>query len=159
VADVLALMGDSIDNIPGVPGIGEKGAKQLIKEHGSLEALLEKAPELTRKAYREGLTEHRDQALLSKELSTIRQDLPLVFDPGALERRPQDTESLRQVFSELEFFSLLQELTTVTPVGELRQAEEVTSAAELAALLPALPARIALLTLGPEAPVGVAFAD
>src|SRR5687767_9076101 len=71
VADVLALMGDSIDNIPGVPGIGEKGAKSLIQEHGSLEALLERAADISRKAYREGLQQHREQALLSKELSTI----------------------------------------------------------------------------------------
>jgi len=159
VADVLALMGDSIDNIPGVPGIGEKGAKSLIQEHGSLEALLEAAPQLTRKAYREGLVQHRDQALLSKELSTIRVDLPLTLDVPALERQPQDTEALRQIFSELEFFSLLQELTTVTPVGELRQATEVTSAEELGTLLPALPPHVSLLTIGPESAMGVAFAD
>ena len=68
VADVLALMGDTVDNVPGVPGIGEKGAKQLVAEYGSVEQLLERAAEISRKAYREGLTTHRDQALLSKEL-------------------------------------------------------------------------------------------
>src|SRR5436853_1509119 len=68
VADVLALMGDSIDNIPGVPGIGEKGAKALIQEHGSLDVLLTRAGELTKKTYREGLQPHAATARPSKEL-------------------------------------------------------------------------------------------
>ncbi|HEV8632580.1 MAG TPA: DNA polymerase I [Thermoanaerobaculia bacterium] len=159
VPDVLALMGDAIDNIPGVPGIGEKGAKSLIAEYGSLEALLDRAGEVSRKAYREGLMQHREQALLSRELSTIKTDLPLALDTAALQRQPPDTETLKQAFAELEFFSLLEELQTVAAVHELPQAEEVTSAAELPALLAALPERVSLLALGPEAPVGVAFAD
>ncbi|HEV8238059.1 MAG TPA: DNA polymerase I [Thermoanaerobaculia bacterium] len=159
VVDLLALIGDSIDNIPGVPGIGEKGAPQLIREFGSLEALLDRSAEVKRKNYREGLEQHREQALLSKELATIRTDLPLTFDPALLERQPQDTETLRTIFAELEFFSLLAELTTVTAVSELKQAEEVTSAAELPALLGALPQRVSLLALGPEAPIGVAIPD
>src|SRR5262249_43362592 len=69
VADVLALMGDSVDNIPGVPGIGEKGAKGLIQEYGSLDEVLAHAGEIKRKAYREGLQEHADQARLSKTLT------------------------------------------------------------------------------------------
>src|SRR5579872_1739435 len=84
VADVLALMGDAIDNIPGVPGIGEKGAKSLIQEYGTLEDLLARAGEVTRKAYREGLQQHADQARLSKELSTIHTTLEVAFDPQAL---------------------------------------------------------------------------
>ena len=67
VVDVLALVGDAVDNVPGVPGIGEKGARDLIKEFGSLEAVLENADEVKRKAYREGLEQHRDKALLSKD--------------------------------------------------------------------------------------------
>ncbi len=81
IVDLLALIGDSIDNIPGVPGIGEKGAPQLIREFGSLEALLDRTAEVKRKNYREGLEQNREQALLSKELATIRTDLPLTFDP------------------------------------------------------------------------------
>src|SRR5918992_1920449 len=90
VADVLALMGDSIDNIPGVPGIGEKGAKSLIQEYGSLDELLARAGEVSRKAYREGLLAHREQALLSRELSTIKTDLEIPFDPDSLHRDPPD---------------------------------------------------------------------
>jgi DNA polymerase-1 len=111
VADVLALMGDSIDNIPGVPGIGDKGAKSLIQEFGSLEELLARAGEVARKSYREGLQQHAEQARLSKELSTIHTSLPISFDPSALRRDPPDTAALRRLFGELEFFSLVEELT------------------------------------------------
>ncbi|HLX10228.1 MAG TPA: DNA polymerase I [Thermoanaerobaculia bacterium] len=110
VADVLALMGDSIDNIPGVPGIGDKGAKALIQEYGSLEELLARAGEVTRKSYREGLQQHAEQARLSKELSTIHTDLPVPFDPAALRRDPPDTAALRRLYTELEFLSLVEEL-------------------------------------------------
>jgi DNA polymerase I len=110
VPDVLALMGDSIDNIPGVPGIGEKGAKALIREHGSLEELLARAGEVSRKAYREGLLAHQDQARMSKELSTITIDLPIALDPDALRHDPPDNGALRRLYTELEFFSLVDEL-------------------------------------------------
>ncbi len=110
VADVLALMGDSIDNIPGVPGIGDKGAKALIQEFGSLEELLARAGEVTRKSYREGLQQHAEQARLSKELSTIHTDLPVPFDPAALRRDPPDTAALRRLYTELDFLSLVEEL-------------------------------------------------
>jgi DNA polymerase I len=110
VADVLALMGDSIDNIPGVPGIGDKGAKALIQEFGSLEELLARAGEVARKSYREGLQQHAEQARLSKELSTIHTSLPIPFDPAALRRDPPDTAALRRLYGELEFFSLVEEL-------------------------------------------------
>ncbi len=157
IVDLLALIGDTIDNIPGVPGIGDKGAPQLIREFGSLEALLERSAEVKRKNYREGLEQNREQALLSKELATIRTDLPVELDPATLERQPPDTEALRKLFGELEFFSLLAELTTASSASELRQADEVTRAAEVPALLAALPPRVSLLALGPEVPVGVAF--
>jgi DNA polymerase-1 len=111
VADVLALMGDSIDNIPGVPGIGDKGAKALIQEFGSLEELLARAAEVPRKSYREGLQQHAEQARLSKELSTIHTNLPIAFDPAALRRDPPDEVALRRLYTELEFLSLVQELT------------------------------------------------
>src|SRR3954453_2694943 len=127
VVDVLALMGDSIDNIPGVPGIGEKGAKSLIQEYGSLEDLLARAGEVSRKAYREGLTEHAEQARLSKELSTIHTDLDVPLDPQALHRDPPDIEALRQVFTELEFFSLVEELG---PAGSTTGDEEIPAADE-----------------------------
>jgi DNA polymerase-1 len=158
VVDVLALRGDSIDNIPGVPGIGDKGAVKLIQEFGTLENLLARTGEAP-KRYRELLETHREQALLSKELSTIRTDLPIDFEPATMVRQPQDTETLRKVFAELEFFSLLAELTTASTLGELRQAEEVVSPADVAALLGGLGPRVSLLPIGPEAPIGVALAD
>src|SRR3954468_2865334 len=127
VADVLALMGDSIDNIPGVPGIGEKGAKGLIQEYGSLESLLERAGDVSRKTYREGLLQHQEQARLSKELSTIHTDLAVPLDPTALRRDPPDVEALRQVFTELEFFSLVEELG---PAGSTTGDEEIPAADE-----------------------------
>jgi DNA polymerase-1 len=81
VVDVLALMGDSIDNIKGVPGIGEKGALELIKMHGSLDALLAAAPTITQKRYRDALMQHADDAIASRELARIRTDVPVTFDP------------------------------------------------------------------------------
>ncbi|HVR95879.1 MAG TPA: DNA polymerase I [Thermoanaerobaculia bacterium] len=132
VVDVLALMGDAIDNIPGVPGIGEKGAKSLIQEYGSLEDLLARAGEVSRKAYREGLQQNEAQARLSKELSTIHCDLPVEFDPDALRHDPPDQEALRRLYTELEFFSLAEELQREpAPAGEaLGPASEVESVAD-----------------------------
>ncbi len=82
VVDVLALMGDSVDNIKGVPGIGEKGARELIAAHGTLDALLEAAPAIQQKRYREGLLAHAADAQLSRELASIRTDVPVTFDAG-----------------------------------------------------------------------------
>ncbi len=127
VVDVLALMGDSSDNVPGVPGIGEKGAKTLIKEYGSLDALLDRAEEVKRKSYREGLLNHRDKAELSKELVTIHTDLPVDFVPANLVRESPDLEALFGLCSELDFDSLLKELeaTHGTPVEPIPHAQEV----------------------------------
>src|SRR5580658_10810381 len=77
VIDVMALRGDSVDNIPGAPGIGDKGSVELIKEFGSVEAVLDRAAEVKRKAYRESLEQNRDAVLLSKELVTIDCRVPL----------------------------------------------------------------------------------
>ncbi|MCB1057378.1 MAG: hypothetical protein KDD11_17900, partial [Acidobacteria bacterium] len=110
VTDVLALAGDTSDNVPGVPGIGQKGAVQLIREYGSLEALLDAAGEIKRKSYREGLEQNRDLAELSKELVTIHRDLPIPFEPDKLHRDPPDDAALRDIFAELEFHSLVEEL-------------------------------------------------
>ncbi len=141
VADVLALAGDSIDNIPGVPGIGDKGAKALIAEYGSLEELLARAGEVTRKSYREGLQQHAEQARMSKELSTIHTDLPIAFDPAALRHDAPDPVALRRLFGELEFHSLAEELAPAAGApallapGDVRQ---LTTADEWAAAVAAL---------------------
>ncbi len=109
VADVLALMGDSIDNIPGVPGIGEKGAANLINEFGSLESLLERAREVRNKRQREALEGHGEGARLSKELVTIATNLDLDIALEDLQYRGPDREAARRLFEELEFTSIVKD--------------------------------------------------
>ncbi|MEO8482424.1 MAG: DNA polymerase I [Acidobacteriota bacterium] len=109
VVDVLALMGDSIDNIKGVPGIGEKGARDLISTYGSLDALLEAAPALTQKRYREALLANRESARTSRELARIRTDVPVTFDRDAFRYQGPNRERCYALFSSLGFRSLTQE--------------------------------------------------
>jgi DNA polymerase-1 len=116
VVDVLALMGDSSDNIPGVPRVGAVTAKKWIREYGSLDRLLEKADEIKGKVG-ESLREHTEDALLSRRLAAIRTDLPIRFDTEALKRSAPDAEKLKELFVELEFHSLAAEVQ-----GEVAQA-------------------------------------
>jgi DNA polymerase-1 len=109
VVDVLALMGDSIDNIKGVPGIGEKGARDLIAAHGTLDALLAAAPSLDQKRYREALVTHADSARASRELARIRTDVPVTFDPDAVRYRGPALERAYALFSSLGFRTLVAE--------------------------------------------------
>jgi DNA polymerase-1 len=113
VVDVLALMGDAIDNVKGVPGIGEKGARDLIATHGSLEALLAAAPTLTQKRYREGLLAHADQARQSRELVTIRTDVPIELDLDGYRCRPPDRARAFELFSRLGFRTLVAEYAPI----------------------------------------------
>ena len=109
VVDVLALMGDSIDNIKGIPGIGEKGARELISTHGSLDALLANAPSLTGKK-RELLTTHADSARESRMLLRIRTDVPLPgVDMSCFDYRGPDRQKCFELFSTLGFRSLVTE--------------------------------------------------
>ena len=161
VADLLALVGDTSDNVPGVPGIGQKGAQTLIAEYGSLEALLDRADEVQRKSYREGLQEHREQALLSKELVTIHCDLPIDFDAEALHLDPPDADALRELFSELEFFSLIDELDRDQAAAEeMPAAEEVTDPGawreRARALVDPMADRLWISCLGAGEPLGLA---
>ncbi len=110
VIDVMALRGDAIDNIPGAPGIGDKGSVDLIREFGSLEAVLEHAAEVKNKRPRESLQQNRETILLSKELVTIDCQVPIHLDLSAMETREPDVESCRELFLELEFTTLLKEL-------------------------------------------------
>src|SRR4029450_7965357 len=103
VVDVLALMGDTIDNIKGVPGIGEKGARELIVQYGSLENLIAHASEVKHKRYREGLLANIENARQSRELARIRTDVPVDFDPEALRYRGSTRERCFQIFNELGF--------------------------------------------------------
>ncbi len=110
VADLLALKGDAIDNIPGAPGIGDKGAKDLIVQFGSVEAALDRAAEVQRKMYRESLQNNRDRILLSKKLATIETNVPIEFSIESVAARTADPAALKPIYRELEFFSLLKEL-------------------------------------------------
>lgn len=109
IADVLALVGDSVDNVPGVPGIGDKGAKDLVKTYGPLEEVIAHAGEIKRKAYREGLQNHADKARLSRELVTLRTDAPVELDLSAFERQEVDRGAAHALFKELEFQVLARE--------------------------------------------------
>jgi len=110
VADLLALKGDSIDNIPGAPGIGDKGARDLVVRFGSVEGALEHAAEVERKMYRESLQNNREQILLSKRLATIDTTVPVEFEMVSLAAQEPDVPELKKVYKELEFYSLLKEL-------------------------------------------------
>ncbi len=105
--DVLALMGDASDNVPGVPGIGEKTAIALVQQYGSVENLLEHAAEVKGKKAREGLTDHADKARLSKALVTIHTDVEVPLSWDALRVGTHDVAAVRRVFEKLEFRSML----------------------------------------------------
>ncbi len=121
VIDVMALRGDAVDNIPGAPGIGDKGSVELIRDFGSVEAVLDHAAEVKRKSYRESLEQNRDVVLLSKELATIDSHVPLALDLKAMETQSPDLEACRELFTELEFTSMLKDLapSEQAPVVEL----------------------------------------
>src|SRR5579872_7276486 len=130
VADLLALKGDAIDNIPGAPGIGDKGATDLIKQFGSVEAALDRAAEVERKMYRESLQKNRDQIVLSKRLATIETAVPIEFSMEMVKAHEPDVEALKKVYKELEFHSHLKELgpsddTRARDYQALATAEEV----------------------------------
>ena len=106
VPDFIGLKGDTSDNIPGVPGIGDKTAGQLVAQYGSLEGVLEHVDELS-PARRKNLTEHADQARQSKVLATMRRDLDIDCDPSQLVLAPPDRSQLKEMFRRFEFRSLL----------------------------------------------------
>jgi len=134
VIDVMALRGDSIDNIPGAPGIGDKGSVELIRRFGSVEQALERAAEVEKKTYRESLQNNRDNILLSKKLVTIDCNVPIELDVNAMKVGEPDVEALRALFTELEFSSLLKELLPVVEVSEAHYTE-AKSAADVEAVL------------------------
>src|SRR6185437_3383232 len=122
-----ALRGDSVDNIPGAPGIGDKGSVDLIREFGSVEAVLERAAEVKRKTYRESLQQNREAVLLSKELVTIHCNVPLTLDLATMETQSPDVEACRALFTELEFTSMLRDLAPATQSIAVELIDEPTS--------------------------------
>jgi DNA polymerase I len=119
VVDVMALRGDAIDNIPGAPGIGDKGSVELIQQFGTVEGALDRADEVKKKTYRESLQNNRDNILLSKELVTIHTAVPIEFSLDHMRTQPVDNAACRALFTELEFTTMLKELAPdvdATPV-------------------------------------------
>ena len=110
VVDVMALRGDAIDNIPGAPGIGDKGSVELIQQFGTVEGALDRAEEVKKKTYRESLQNNRENILLSKELVTIHTSVPIEFSIEAMRTQPVDNAACRALFTELEFTTLLKDL-------------------------------------------------
>jgi DNA polymerase-1 len=127
VVDVMAIWGDAIDNIPGVPGIGEKGAKGLIQEFGSLDGVYERIGEIKKAAQRKALEENRDKAYLSRDLARIKCDLALDVDFDALHLQEPDRAKLHDLFSRLEFASLMQEYLPESPRAETEYAIATTA--------------------------------
>jgi DNA polymerase-1 len=123
VVDVMALRGDSVDNIPGAPGIGDKGSVELIKRFGTVEQALDRAAEVEKKSYRESLQNNRDNVLFSKRMVTIDCAVPVDLDLNAMRTGAPDIEALRALFTELEFTSLLKELLPVVEVTEAHYTE------------------------------------
>ena len=154
VIDVLALMGDAIDNVKGVPGIGEKGARELIAAHGSLDALLERTADVKQKRYRTALEKHADDARSSRELVTIRTDVPVPFEPDTLRYRGPSPERCFPLFASLGFRTLIAEYAPTAATVE-KDYGVVRSAADLAALLGAAgragPVGLAVVADGPDA--------
>jgi DNA polymerase I len=124
VTDVMALRGDAVDNVPGAPGIGDKGSVQIIKEFGSLLAALDRAGEVKRKSYRESLQSNRGQIELSWQLVTIDRYAPIAgVEPADIARGGTDEAALRGIYAELEFASLLgkEQLDAVGDFAEIVQ--------------------------------------
>src|ERR1700674_4167860 len=143
VADVMALMGDSIDNIPGAKGIGEKGAKELIRRFGSAEAALERAKEVEGKRYREALENSREAVKMSKQLAVIDTAAPVKLVLDDLRASDPDVEALRALYAELGFTSLLRDLPAAPSTSAAHAAaidsEALESPAALKKYLSAIP--------------------
>ena len=129
VIDLMALLGDTVDNIPGAKGIGEKGATELIQKYGSVESALDHADEVANKRYREALQQQREQVMMSKQLATINLDVPLEVDLEKLQIRAGDPAALAELYRELGFNSLLKELLASGASVEAGKASDESQAA------------------------------
>ncbi len=140
IIDLLGLMGDAVDNIPGAPGIGAKGAVQIVQQFGSIEQALARWEEVKHKTYRESLRNNVDLIRQSRELATIKIDVNIVLDLDQLRARPPNRAAAYQLFRELEFQSLTREFAdaagsaTLGPTAE-RRYTKIRTAAELEPLV------------------------
>ena len=118
VADILGLWGDAIDNIPGIPGVGEKKAKQLVAQFGSVESMTERVDEIKNEKLRNLVKEYSQQAIMSKELATICRCVPIEFDEEALQMQRPDYDALAALFEELEFRAFAKKMYTDLTVSD-----------------------------------------
>lgn len=130
VTDLLALKGDSVDNIPGAPGIGDKGAQQLIASYGSIEEIIRNAGQVKRKTYRESLQNHPGQIRLSKRLATLDTSGSLELGLADVQRQSPDVPRLRQFYEELEFHSLSSQLEAGPAPAEVDESERTFESGE-----------------------------
>ena len=167
IPDFYGLKGDTSDNIPGVPGIGDKTASQLLQQFGSLEEVLAHIDDISGAKRKQNLTEHADDARVSKQLATIMRDVPIEVDPAAEAAREPDRSRLREVFREFELRAPLQRLEEAfgddaaapAPVGETHIDARVREGAlaDVAAL--GADAEVAVAVLPPAPPEGELFAE
>jgi DNA polymerase-1 len=143
VVDVMALRGDTIDNIPGAPGIGDKGSVEIIRRFGSVEAALDQAAEVEKKTYRESLLHNRDTILFSKQMATIDCNVPVELDLEPMRAVEPDPAAARALFTELEFTSLLKDFVAQVEVADTEY-REAASAMDIDAVLRSLSANTAL---------------
>ncbi|MBI3209445.1 MAG: DNA polymerase I [Candidatus Solibacter usitatus] len=152
VADLLALKGDAVDNIPGAPGIGDKGAKEILAQFGSVEAALDGAAGLTKRTQRESLLNNRPQVELSKRLTTIETAVPIAWSLESLAVCEPDADQLRALYRDLEFFSLLKEVgpADAPSAGDWGVVEdEEAAAAFVASLDGSIPTAVVLAEAAP----------
>jgi DNA polymerase I len=169
IPDFYGLKGDTSDNIPGVPGIGDKTASDLLQRFGSLEEVLEHIDDISGAKRKQNLAEHGEAARISKVLATIKRDVPVDVDPAAEAAAPPDRSRLREVFREFELRAPLQRLEEAlgdadtaapAPVAETMLVARVRGGAlaDVPALAPA-GAEVAVAVVAPEVPEGQLVAD
>ena len=150
VPDLKSLKGDASDNIPGVPGIGDKTAARLLPDGASVEQVLDRLEDLRDARLRQRLREHRDQVLQSKALSTIQTDVPLEVSWDVLRRPPLDAARLRALFTRLEFKTLIDRLGVAAPRTEIHGAYRTLTAADVPSFLRDA-AQLAIVTVADDA--------
>jgi DNA polymerase-1 len=155
IPDLLALKGDSVDNIPGAPGIGDKGAKDIVNRFGNVEAAIDRAAEVERKTYRESLVNHRDQILLSKKLATIDTNAPIEWCLSSVRAQEPEITRLREIYRELEFFSQLKELKPVESVAD-KDYRSLLTTDEVTAFITEIPANTAV-AVAVDSGIGLAW--
>jgi DNA polymerase-1 len=147
ISDLIGLKGDTSDNIPGVPGVGEKGAAKLLQEFGSLEKVLSSVDQISGPKRKENLTQHADDARVSKQLATLQDEIETGLDIAELMRRPVDRSGLREMAREFELRQVMQRLEEGLPEGD----EVPADAGAEALAVEAVEGAVADLAAGPIA--------